>query len=99
MRISISQVTQMTDELRVEIQSLSRIVPEIHKPDVSQFWLAETEADRDAKRRILDGLSGPEKSTQLKAWIADFVTRREEVFRKMKETLEAKKKALNKPVD
>ncbi|NDV62681.1 hypothetical protein G0Q06_09485 [Puniceicoccales bacterium CK1056] len=96
MRIRISQVTQMTDELRQEIETLCRLVPGIHKPDVSQFWLAERKVDRDRKRSALADLSAPDQSKLLREWITDFVEKREEVFKEMKEALEAKKAGLGK---
>lgn len=99
MRIRISQVTQMTDALRQEIDTLSRLVPAIAKPDVSQFWLAEKETDREIKRKALDAASGSRKSELLTDWITAFVHKREAVFREMKEALEEKKANLPSPSD
>lgn len=99
MRIRISQVTQMTDELRREINELSSLVPDVRKADLSQFWLAEREEGRAEKRRILKDLPEPGKSAKLESWVTAFVEKREIVFGKMKEALSAKRKSPPGPAD
>lgn len=97
MRIRLSQVTQMTDELRQEIDSLARFLPAARRSDLSQFWLASTDAERTAIRRELSDLSPSEKSALLSSRISAFVERRDEVFSKMQQSIEEKRLRLTDP--
>jgi hypothetical protein len=99
MRIRLSQVTRMTDDLRQEIATLSKIVPKIPRSDISQFWLAESDARREQMRASLAALPAAEQAALLQSWISEFVVKRDEVFRQMKQVLEAKKAALNNSPD
>lgn len=97
MRIRLSQVTRMTDDLRSEINAFARLVPEINKSDLSQFWLAASEEDRSEIRERMAGLETSQKQDLLAARIDAFVDHRDAVFKRMKEALEAKRDALINP--
>lgn len=97
MRIRLAQVTQMTDELRQEIDSLARFIPVARRSDLSQFWLAASDAERTAIRNELSDLPPSEKSDLLLSRIASFVERRDEVFSKMQQSIEEKRSKLTDP--
>lgn len=97
MRIRLSQITQMTAELREEIDSLAKLLPNDRKTDLSQFWLAAQEEERQAIRDSLKSLEEEQKADLLSAKVADFVSHRDEVFQRMKDSLEAKRMNLAPP--
>jgi len=93
MRIRLRQATQMTPALRAEINSLAALVPPALKSDLSQFWLAATDAERQRLREQLAPLE-PDASARLLADnVAAFVQRRDAAFESMKAALEARKRA------
>jgi hypothetical protein len=97
MRIRLSQVTRMTAALRAEIDDLANLVPAVGKSDLSQFWLAATEEERAEIRKRMDELESGQKQDLLASRIQAFVQHRDAVFSRMKETLEAKRQALQQP--
>jgi hypothetical protein len=97
MRIRLTQVTQMTDELRQEIDAMAGLVPMVRKSDLSQFWLAASEDERAAIREDLAGIPPSEQSQLLISNVSGFVEKRDEVFRQMKESLEQKRSRLENP--
>jgi 3-dehydroquinate synthase class II len=99
MRIRLSQVTRMTGALRAEINTLADLAPAVSKSNLSQFWLAATEAERADIRTRLEGLDSGQKHILLSNQVQAFVQHRDAVFARMKETLEAKRQALEKPGD
>jgi len=97
MRIRLSQITQMTSSLRREIDGLGVHVHPKDKANLSQYWLAATEEERQQVRDGLNELAPDEKSQLLAGKIAAFVQHRDEVFQRMKDSLESKREALKAP--
>ena len=90
MRIRLSQVTQLTEDLRKEIDALAKTVPISERSNLSQFWLAASEEERETVRQKLASLDPDEQSQYLKKKIEAFVIHRDAVFEQMKSSLEAK---------
>lgn len=97
MRIRLSQVTRMTGSLRAEINDLAELVPGLNKSNLSQFWLAASEEDRTELRTTMEALELNEKQAFLNKQVEAFVEHRDAVFAQMKEALERKREALQKP--
>lgn len=97
MRIRLSQVTRMTGALRQEIEDLRALAPDLNKSDLSQFWLAATDAERESLRDRLQALPPEEQAALLVDSVARFIGHRDEVFARMKASLEAKREALESP--
>jgi len=99
MHIRLSQITRMTDELRDEIRDLANHVPSLPQSDVSQFWLSNSQSEREAFRSHFSKLDNVEKAAFLKEKVDAFVERRDEVFARMRESLEKKRRTLTPPGD
>lgn len=99
MRIRLSQVTQMTSGLREEIASLAVLLPDDMQSDLSQYWLAATPEERAQARDSLETRSPKEKTQFLTEQVRAFVDHRDQVFRKMRQRLEERKKALDPPAN
>jgi len=97
MHIRLSQITRMTDDLREEIKELARHVPSLAESDVSQFWLSNSPSDRQSFRTSFSALSDAQKTEFLKDAVRSFTERRDEVFARMRETLESKRRRLHSP--
>jgi len=97
MRLRLVEITRATPALRAEIGQLEGFLPNNLRSSFSQFWLAATEEERSTIRNYLEDHSGnQEKIDFLSAKVEAFVKRREEVFARMKESLEARRSAVPK---
>jgi len=93
MRIRLAQVTQLNAGLEREIAELTTVVPELPSSDVSQFWLASSEQEREALRTQLEALSPAQKAKVLSSRIQAFLKKRDDAFARMRESLEARRRA------
>lgn len=91
MRLRLVEITRATPALRAEIASLKGLLPTDLVSSFSQFWLASTTGEREEIRTFLKEHSEAEQTTFLAARVEAFVQRREEVFARMKESLEARR--------
>jgi hypothetical protein len=96
MHIRLSQITQMTPELKAEIKQLANLLPADSRSDLSQFWLASSPTERELIRNKLASLEADDKKQLLEARIRAFVLRRDEVFAGMKASLDRKREGLGK---
>jgi hypothetical protein len=99
MRIRLSQVTRMNADLRQEIDRMSTLAPRVRKSDLSQYWLAASEEERDSLRAALAALSHDRKGQLLQEKVDAFVEKRDQAFARMRESLEERRKALSEPKD
>lgn len=83
MRIRLRQVTQMTSELRQEIDGFRALVPGLSRSDLTQFWLALEEAERETIRQRLDKLSQEQQAAFLEKEVQAFIDRRDRLFQNM----------------
>lgn len=97
MHIRLSQITRMTDSLRDEIADLANYVPSLPESDVSQFWLSNSKSEREDFRSAFSRLSPEDKTAFLDENVRAFVKRRDEVFARMRESLEKKRRNLDIP--
>ncbi len=97
MRIRLRQATQMTPALRAEINAMAGLLPPEQLSDLSQFWLAATDAERQSIRDQLASLEPDASSRLLTEKISAFIQRRDAAFEGMKAALEAKKRAQAQP--
>jgi hypothetical protein len=93
MRIRLAQVTQLNAGLEREIAELTTVVPELPSSDVSQFWLASSEQEREALRTQLEALTPAQKTKVLSSRIQAFLKKRDDAFARMRESLEARRRA------
>jgi hypothetical protein len=96
MRIRLSQITQATPKLREEVRSMRAAFPSVPASDLSQFWYAASQSERDRVRKHLKELPEGEKSPFLKSKVDAFVQHREAAFNSMKETLKEKRRSSRK---
>ena len=94
MRIRLSQITRVTPALRQEIDQLAQWLPKDLHSGLSQFWLAASTEERDRVREQLARLEDPEKSDFLGERVRAFIQKRDEVFAKMRASLEKKREDL-----
>ncbi|MGC9451712.1 MAG: hypothetical protein ACP5I4_09720 [Oceanipulchritudo sp.] len=94
MRIRLSQITRATPELKQEIETLARFLPDRSRPDFSQFWLAASEEERERIRSRLPILSPDESRDLLMEHTRAFASKRDEVFARMRESLDEKRRQL-----
>jgi hypothetical protein len=94
MRIRLSQVTQLTEDLRKEIDALAKMVSISERSNLSQFWLASSDEERETVRQELSSLEQDQQSEYLQKKIDAFVSHRDAVFEQMKSSLEAKQKTV-----
>lgn len=96
MRIRLSQITQATPKLREEVRSMQAAFPSIPASDLSQFWYAASQSERESVRQHLQELPEGEKSSFLKGKVDAFVQHRDAAFKSMKETLDKKRQSARK---
>jgi hypothetical protein len=85
MRIRLAQVTELNQELQVEVDRLHSFVPDLRKSNLAQFWIASSEDEREATRREVALLEKPEdKAGLLKDKVAAFVQKREATLDRMR---------------
>lgn len=88
MRIRLRQVTQMTPELRTEINRLAALLPVNQRTNVSQFWLAAASDERDALRVQWRQLDEGAFVKLLQDQVTAFVARRDAAFDGMRQRLQ-----------
>lgn len=88
MRIRLRQVTQMTPQLRAEIQELAGLLPKKQHNNLSQFWLAASSDKRKELRQKLDPLSHDKRAETLLKAVQRFVKKRDQAFSKMSDSLQ-----------
>ena len=84
MRIRLAQVTQLNEDLQVEVDHLHAVAPHLRKANIAQFWIASSEEEREATRRKLALLPATEQSALLTSYIEAFVLKREATLDKMR---------------
>ena len=94
MRLRLVEITRATPALRSEINKLKVLLPPDLQSSFSQFWLAASVDDRDQIRSYLQEHSEEEQVAFLSAKVESFIKRREEVFARMKDSLEARSRKL-----
>jgi len=97
MRLRLTQITRVTPELREEIDSMATFLPADLHSNLSQFWLAASPTERENVRSQLASLPDPKKTALLSSKVEAFVQRREELFAKMKASLENRKQNAGVP--
>jgi hypothetical protein len=93
MHIRLSQITQATPELLEEINTFNRFLPQHLHSTFSQFWYASSEEERGSVRSRLSELETRDKIEFLTPKVEAFARHRDEVFAKMRESLENKRKS------
>ena len=94
MRIRLSQITQSTPELKKEIESLASRFPELQRSDLSQFWLAASEQERESIRTSLASMEKTAQSDLMKTKVDAFIKKRDAAFDNMRAALEKKRQSL-----
>ena len=91
MRLRLGESTRATPVLRAEINKLKGLLPANLQSSFSQFWLAASAEDRETVRTYLGDHSEKQQVAFLTDQVEAFVKHREEVFARMKESLEARR--------
>ena len=99
MRIRISQVTRATPELSREVNQLARLCPLVNQADLSQYWLAASQSERQRVRAELDQLNQQQRASFLENKVKAFTDKRDSAFEEMRKSLEAKRKDLLEKAD
>ncbi|MEY2999789.1 MAG: hypothetical protein RL648_3 [Verrucomicrobiota bacterium] len=85
MRIRLAQVTELNQELQVEVDRLHSFAPDLPKSNLAQFWIASSEDEREATRKQFALLDKPEdKAALLTDKVAAFVQKREATLDRMR---------------
>ena len=98
MRIRLRQITEATPEMKTEIANMAKAFPGINQPNLTQYWYAAMEDERELVREQLQKMDKEDQATFLQAKVAAFVTKRDQVNETKKRTLEKKREELkNRP--
>ncbi|MEX0332263.1 MAG: hypothetical protein AB3N64_12655 [Puniceicoccaceae bacterium] len=97
MHIRLSQITQATPELKDEINHLARRLPANMQASLSQFWYASSPEERTSIRAELKKLPPEEGSAFLSEKVSAFIQHRDEVFARMRQSLEQRRDSKRPP--